>query len=217
MYGLSRVILSPLVPVPGVMPIDPFPVFWVLGHSRCGKRLLPVLLLTMALMDTWIPMAGAVRAMRLAGALALCRTSVTSGTSFRQLMLLAVTLPLWTAVPSEYSRLYPYTYVYAAGLIQGLCWCGICAGLASSSLRPLNILLGIPVAVLGLHVAGQAPALFPVPLLGETSGILIRILGPMLLILPHVPELMSGIRRKKNGGKRTGLSTSPVWRDFLHR
>lgn len=219
-YGLLRLVAIPLAPVPLTVPLDPLPVFLAAVLALPRRHHAPTLTGLLAM---------------------LLATDLLGGLSVSHTLLRALPIPLlfflghpparpraaalfflfhlaaWSPLLPEFRGDYPYTYLYAVTLLQGLLFHGWLAPIlvpaskqpGSNPLRSLAPALGV--ALLWVLFGPRPP--WPPPILGASGGPWLRLFLPLLLALPFLKHLQrrtspKATRRKKPQSERVS------WRDL---
>ena len=212
-YTLFRLLTSAFVPVPFAVPLDPIAICAAGMISVGERRLLPeALVLTLAGMIAGDLAAGLSAASILPRALGIFllmlvlprKTDPLSMTLF-----LISTHAVWSALGPEFRGEFPFSYLYAIFVIQGLLFLGLLLPLLPNEpFRPgkftaFQTLLA-PAAVLLLSLTLQPLALWPPPSLGQSGSTALRILGTLLILPPFIPKIIRyALRLKRSPDAQT--------------
>lgn len=186
LYTALRVLTAGISPVPGAVPVDPLPVLLALEDGRMRRCLyLPGLVLGDVLcgMDTGVIL------MRLAAVMVLSLLSFEGG-FHRRAWLWTFHLSLVTGIAVDLHHLYPLGFVTLVTGVQGFLWWGLLAPrTGGGTLFPLWPLLFPPAALLLIHLLLPAPALWPLPRLGDSSSGWVVGLAVLVLLEPCIGHL----------------------------
>ena len=206
-YTFFRLITSAFVPVPFAVPLDPIAIC-AAGMIAVGeRRLLPeALVLALAGMIAGDLAAGLTAASILPRALGIFLLMLVlprKADPMSATLFLLATHAVWSALGPEFRGEFPFSYVYAVFVIQGLLFLGLLLPLLPNlPFRPgrftAGIMLLIPLAVLILSRTLQPLALWPPPRLGHAGGTALRTLAILLLLPPFIPSLIQLAKRRKH-------------------
>lgn len=221
-YGLFRLLLAALSPVPFAVPLDPLAIcaagvltlpdarFRLFGRVLLLGGLLAGDLAAGLLLPVWLP--------RLAGAALLLLRTQPPRDALATALRLACLHAVWSAVAVEFTGDYPFFYIYGVTLLQSLLFIGLLTPLlpkdpfAPDALFWTALLVPAVIGLLWLLFPGTT--LWPPPPLGTASGPVLRTLAVLLLLPSLLPLRMpSGPVRRSAGTRRT---QSGKWQDLLH-
>jgi len=210
LYGVARVLLSPLSPVPGAVPLDPLWVFLALGGHTRARIKVPALLPGLVLGDMMAALPWPVILLRAVGMMGLAWIKPGGGFHHRYFSFMTQHA-LWSAVMSDWLGDYPLGHLYLVWVIQGTLWWGLTApAQGGGKLRPFVPLVWVPAGVGVLHLLFPAPGLWPMPRLGSQSGLWLRVGASVMLLIPLAVAGVQHYRHWKRAGK-----PKPDWSNLL--
>lgn len=195
LYTLLRMLLAPLSPVPGAVPLDPLWVFLAMDAKTPPRIRVPALLPGLIIGDLMAGLPWPVIALRSAGLAVLANVRLEGG-FHRRFAFWMVHHALFSAVMSDWLGDYPLGFLYAVWLPQGLLWWGLAAPRGERiPWRALAPMVWLPVCLAVLHLFFHAPPLWPPPRLGSHSGFWMRTVASLLLLIPLAAALLRRSRR----------------------
>lgn len=205
-YLLIRMLLSPLSPVPGTVALDPLWIFAVFLHRDAGRGWMFSLIPGLVFGDWMCGMAAGQIALRLAGFVFL--GSFVQAREFkREYLFLLSYHALFSSLVPEWSGQYPVAYLYGVWMLQGLLWFALAAPKPEEKTSVGTAFLIPLLGILALQLLFPSDPLWPLPRLGSRSGLVIRILAPLLLLPPLVTLLQNrNLPSSKSGGRWTHLA-----------
>lgn len=182
LYGVLRLVLSPLAPLPGILFLDPLPVLAPLALQRCGPgtplRLFPPLLLTELLLGSTFLLAGT---RTLVTCLLLAANQRAEQPPLRAAALLIILLPLLQANLHSWSLVWPFVYLAFVGLCQATLWLMLLRPAFEAPYACTPLILTTFLSLLGLSVI-PGEACWPPPLQGIASPLSVRLLTLLLTL-----------------------------------
>jgi hypothetical protein len=205
-YALFRLITSAFVPVPFAVPLDPLAIC-AAGMITVGDRhnLPGALVLTLAGLlagDLAAGLGAASILPRVLGILLLLFVLPRKIDALSTALFLIVTHAVWSSLGPEFRGEFPFVYLYALFVIQGLLFLGLLLPLLPDTpFRPgvfaTGIILLIPASVLLICFTLQPLPLWPPPSLGQSGDTLLRTAATLLILPPFIPSLIQGAKRFK--------------------
>lgn len=223
-YGLLRLAAVPLAPVPFTLPLDPLPVFLAAALALSPRHHAPTLIGLTALTLAGDLLSGLTIPHLLFRGLSAALLFFLGHPPARPRaasLFFLFHLPVWTALLPEFRGDYPFPYIYAVGLLQGLV---LHAWLAPFLLQPSREARGNPLRTLAPAVGAALlwgafgpRTLWPPPILGSAGGLWTRLFLLPLLSLPFLHLLRRGTPGKSAPRKKrkpASRNAKVSWRDL---